>query len=442
MSKKLKVAKEDKKIFVLDTSVLVYAPNAYESFKGHSVIIPITVLDELDKLKRYGDGAGRNARVAIRNLDAISDVGEIHLGITIKNNISIKIDTSPYGSLGPDPTYGDAKILACAAKIKENNPKAFVVLISKDINLRTRAKAFGILAQDYEKDKLSYSDLYDGFRTLENEDIGEVLNSGGVVSISDYKLPSLFPNECVLFTNKNGKGIGSGRVIGKQIKPIKEQLAWNLEPKNKEQLYAIDLLLDANIPLVSIIGAAGSGKSLMSVACGLELVLNRKIYNNFILYRPIQPMGNDVGYLPGSLSEKLDPWFAPIDDSFAYLFSDKSNRKDGWKTQLHQYITNGTIQKEALTYIRGRSIPKSLILIDEAQNISKEEIKTILTRVGMNSKIIINGDISQIDNNYLDATNNGLTYTIEKFKTSELAGHISFKKGERSALATLASEIL
>jgi len=431
-----------RKIFVLDTSVLVYDPNAYKSFKGNNVVIAITVLDELDKIKKFPNESGKNARVAIRSLDAISSLGEIHIGVPIDDDIVIKIDTSAYGSLGSDPTYGDSKILACAAKVNEANPDSKTILVSKDINLRTRAKAFGIIAQDYEKDKIPSSDMYEGFQTIKDEDAGLALFTAGVISSQDHNLGDLYPNECALFVGNDEKGIAPGRKIKDQIKIIKDQKPWDLELRNKEQLFAADLLLDVNIPLVTIIGKAGSGKTLLSVACALDLVLNKRKYDSFIIYRPIQPMGNDLGYLPGTLDEKLDPWFTPIDDAFAFLFSDKSRKKDGWKAQLHQYIDNGTIQKEALTYIRGRSIPNSLILIDECQNLSKEEVKTILTRAGTNTKIVLTGDIEQIDNSYLDATNNGLTYIVEKFKDSELAGHITFMKGERSLLATKASEIL
>jgi PhoH-like ATPase len=431
-----------RKIFVMDTSVFVYDPNSYTSFAGNDVLIPITVLDELDKIKKFPNESGKNARVSIRNLDLISNLGEIHNGIQIDNDIIIKIDTSAYGAIGLDPTYGDSKILACAAKAKENNPNSKIILVSKDINLRTRAKAFGLIAQDYEKDKIPSKDLYDGFQTIKDQDAGLNLFDLGYISVNDYGLHDLYPNECMLFTGNDGKGIAAGKRVGDKIRLIKDKSPWNLKLRNKEQLFATDLILDNTIPLVTIIGKAGSGKTLCAIASALELVIEKKQYDSLIIYRPIQPMGNDVGYLPGTLDEKLDPWFTPIDDAFAFLFSDKSKKKDGWKIQLHQYLDNGTIQKEALTYIRGRSIPNSLILIDECQNLSKEEVKTILTRAGTNSKIILTGDIEQIDNSYLDATNNGLTYVVEKFKDSELAGHITFEKGERSPLASKAAEIL
>ncbi|HEY4877144.1 MAG TPA: PIN domain-containing protein, partial [Puia sp.] len=264
----------DRKIFVLDTSVLVYDPKSYLSFTGNDVVIAITVLDELDKLKKSANESGKNARVAIRNLDTISGVGEIHNGISIENDITIKIDTSAYGALGPDPTYGDNKILACAAKIKENAPNSKVILVSKDINLRTRAKAFGLTAQDYEKDKISSSDMYEGFRSVKDEEAGSALVAVGVISIDDYDLSDMSPNECVLFVGPKDKGIAAGRRIGNQIKLIKDQHPWNLELRNKEQLFAADMIMDPNVSLVSIVGVAGSGKTLTTMACALEAVIN------------------------------------------------------------------------------------------------------------------------------------------------------------------------
>jgi PhoH-like ATPase len=429
-----------RKTFIIDTSVLVYDPNSFTSFIGNDVVIPITVLDELDKIKKFANEVGKNARIAIRNLDIISNLGEMHVGIPIDDDIFVKIDTSAYGALGSDPTYGDSKILGCASKMKEKEPDAKIILVSKDINLRTRARAFGLIAQDYEKDKIPSTDLYEGFQIIKDQEAGLALFAAGTILVQDYsQLVDLYPNECVLFVGDDGKGIAPGRRIKDQIKLIRDKNPWGLELRNKEQLFATELLLDPNIPLVTLIGRAGTGKTLVSLACGLELTLEKRLSNKMVIYRPIQPMGKDIGYLPGTLEEKLEPWMSAITDGFEFLVD---STKDGWKHKMHQYLEDGKIQMEALTYVRGRSIPNAFILVDEAQNLSKEEVKTILTRAGTNTKIVLTGDISQIDNSYLDATNNGLTYVVEMFKESELAGHVTFAKGERSALATVASEIL
>jgi PhoH-like ATPase len=225
-----------------------------------------------------------------------------------------------------------------------------------------------------------------------------------------------------------------------KLRLIKKYHPWGISGRNKEQNFAFDLLMDKNIDLVTFIGKAGTGKSLITLAAAMELVCGRKEYDKFIIYRPIQSVGNDVGYLPGTMEEKLAPWFQAIMDNMEALLTVKNG--DGWKRELETFQRKGLIEMEAITYIRGRSIPNSIIMIDECQNLSKEEVKTILTRAGEGTKIILTGDIEQIDNSSLDATSNGLAYVIEKFKTSNLAGHVTFIQGERSKLATLASEIL
>jgi PhoH-like ATPase len=256
-----------------------------------------------------------------------------------------------------------------------------------------------------------------------------------------YGFDDLNPNECVMFENEHGDGIAMGRKTnGNKIKLIKKTNPWTIHSRNKEQSFAIDLIMDKGVDLVTLIGKAGTGKSLIVLATALELVINRKEYDKFVIYRPIQPVGNDIGFLPGTMEEKLGPWFQAIMDNMETLFQFKNG--DHWKRELEHFQKKGLIEMEAITYIRGRSIPNAIILIDECQNLSKDDVKTILTRAGENTKIILTGDIEQIDNSSLDATSNGLTYVIEKFKESDLAGHITFTQGERSKLASKAAEIL
>lgn len=431
-----------RKIYIIDTSVLVYDPNGYKSFSGNNVVIPISVLDELDKLKNLPNEAGKNARVCIRALDAICSNGEIHKGIQIDNDILLKIDTTNNPDTFGPGSYIDNKILACAYNIKKDQALVPTILVSKDINLRIRARAFDLKAEDYEKDKIPVSDLFSGNRTVENEEVGELLLQKG--QLEDYRLyddlHELLPNECVHFVNSTGDGVSIGRRVGDKVKVIQDKNPWGLDLRNKEQAFAVDLLCDPRISLVTLIGKAGTGKTLVAVASGLEMVLERKFFNKLIIYRPIQPVGNDLGFLPGTLEEKLAPWMFAISDSFEFLFETKSGNK--WKTMFDMYQEKGKIQMEAITYVRGRSIPNAFIIVDECQNLSKEEVKTILTRASSGTKIVLTGDIEQIDNSYLDATNNGLSYVVEKFKDSDLAGHITFSKGERSALASKAAEIL
>ncbi len=839
--------------FVLDTSVLVSDPYAINSFNDSEVILPITVLEELDKLKKFPAEVGKNARLAIKQLDAISNSGDIILGVELNNNIQCKIDASNYGVIGNDASYGDSRILGCATTLKTTGKN--VILVSKDINLRVRAKALGIMAQDYENNTVTTYELYGGCREIVNANLGNKLQTNGSLDGLEFKTKStitLNENECVLLNNHKGEGVSIGRRIGSKVQLVRSFNPWGLEPRNKEQMFLIDLLMDTNVPLVSVIGRAGSGKTLISLACCLELVLNKKLYKNLIICRPIQTIGGELGFLPGpqpldakiltpngwttmgelqvgseviakdgsiskvlkifpkgekdvfkittsdnvsteacedhlwyttnmherqinrngsikttakiqqtlkskhylprneaaqftktqlpispytfgvylgdggssdghltitgkekelldrvslevakygcflhqqkgnklshriyyegeqigkkgaynvkitnlitgecsiyksigevsklfnihpttlskrckkhtvindnkyeyldsklfsshpmvqligelglhgkhawekfipkqylyaaledriellkglmdtdgtiktsgemsytttskqlaidvielvrslggraslcmrdrrgnaniikgvqvvarrvsyeftislpsninpffisrkanrhnpnrqtvpsritnveyvskkevqcilidhpehlyvtdnfivthnTVEEKISPYYSAISDAFARLFAskNKANKTDTWKDQLFRYIDAGVIQQEPLTYMRGRSIPNALILLDEAQNLSKEEIKTILTRAGEGSKIILTGDVEQIDSGYLDAMNNGLTYVIDKFQSSHIAGHITLIKGERSELATISAEIL
>lgn len=437
------IKNKNRQILVLDTSVLVHDPNAINTFSNSEIYLPITILEELDKVKKLPNDAGRNARIAIKQLDLLADQGSIHQGIKIINNNILKIDVNDYGHLGSDANYGDNRILACARKLQSSNKSQTVALVSRDINLRIRAKAFGLTALDYNKNRSNELDFYTGIKKINNEEMGARLISDGELILDEFKeLQDLFPNECVMFLTVDNKFIAAGRKYKDHIKLIREKNPWGLIPKNPEQQLAIDLMMDPKIPLISLVGSAGGGKTLITLACGLELVLNQKRYNTLSIYRPMQSFGPGTGFLPGGLEEKLNPWFAAVDDSFSVLFSGNSKKKNSWKETLYQYMDDGTIQKECLSYIRGRSMPNSLIIIDESQNCSKEEIKTIITRVGQNSKIILTGDIQQIDNSHLDATNNGLTYLIEKFKEYDVAAHITLTKGERSSLASIAADIL
>lgn len=432
-----------RQVFVLDTSVLIYDPNSLNTFKESDVVLPIAVLDELDKLKKQSGEVGRNARLSIRKLDEISNSGDIIKGAELDDGITFYVDASLNEVIGLDKNYGDNQILGCLNNLHKKNSNT--ILVTRDINLRVRAKALGIPSQDYTNDKSTFDELYSGHRVIQNEEAGRALAESdfGYINCADYDFDDVMTNEFILFTDSEGQSICPGRRYGKVINRVEDPSPWGLNLRNKEQLYLADLIMDTSIPLVTVTGKAGGGKSLVTIGCALELVLNAKKYDQVIIYRPIEPMGNDIGYLPGTAEEKLEPWFSAIDDAFAFLLSDgKSRKKDAWKEKMYQFIDNGTIKKEALTYIRGRSIPNALIIIDEFQNLNPEEAKTILTRAGVGSKVILTGDIEQIDNNRLDAMSNGLTYVIDRFKGSRLAGHITLTKGERSELATLAAEIL
>ena len=437
-----------RKTFILDTSALVTDPSCFKSFPESDVIIPIVVLGELDKLKKQSGDTGRKARVCIRLIDEISSTGNINDGIRLDSDILLKVDSTyrdlhkePYSHLG-EPEYGDTSILACAIDYFKILEKDSVTLVSNDLNLKIKAKGHGLLAQSHEESNLSLTDLFVGAQTLIDEGAGQDLQEFNAIDPKEYDIV-IKQNECIAFENEDGDTIALGRMGKELIKPLKRWYPWDLSARNREQSFAIDLLMDRNIDLVTLIGKAGTGKSLIALACAMDLVINRKEFDKLIIYRPVQEVGNPIGFLPGTLEEKLAPWMQPIMDNFEVLLSKKNSKnQEGWKRELEALQKKGKVEMEAITFIRGRSIPNAIILIDEAQNLKKDDIKTILTRAGEGTKIILTGDIEQIDNRDLDALNNGLTYTIEKFKEFDIAGHITLTKGERSKLATKAADIL
>jgi PhoH-like ATPase len=436
-----------RKTYILDTSVLVSDPNAYNQYHNSDVIIPVAVLNELDNLKKLASESGKGARAAIRLLDDISAQGNISTGISLDNGVSLKVDATYYDPFlhsfygFGNPNYGDTQILYCA--LIHHMEQGNVTLVSNDINLRVKAKSREINAIAHISQNFHATDLYAGIQIVTDPDAGLELQQNGSIDPRLFRL-DLNPHECVLFEDQDGNGIAMGRKVNfDKIKLIKKNFPWGISAKNKEQAFAIDLIMDKGVDLVTLIGKAGTGKSLITLAAALDMVVNQKKFNKFVIYRPIQPVGNDIGYLPGTMEEKLGPWFQAILDNFEFLLGANDKRgSNNWRQSLEMFQRKGQLEMEAITYIRGRSITNSIILVDECQNLTKEEVKTILTRAGEGSKIILTGDIEQIDNSELDATNNGLTYIIEKFKDSELAGHITFVQGERSRLASRAAEIL
>jgi PhoH-like ATPase len=444
------------KIYVLDTSTIIHDPYCLERFPNSNIVIPVYVLNELDKLKKFPSYVGRNARVFIRLLDDICQLGNINKGIVlddISSFIRVDIEYDDLTKFG-DPTYNDNKILACACRL---NQTADIVLVSRDITLRIKGEAFELTTENYEKDQdkdKQVSSIYSGVKFIKNAELSGRLCEEGFVACEEYKeLEEVLPNECVYITDEYGSGVTLGRKIRNEIKRIRTKEVWGLETRNKEQAFAVDLLLDPDVKLVSLIGIAGVGKSLLAIAAGLELLIGKKEYSNLIVYRPIQPIGKELGFLPGTITEKLGPWMEAVNDSFELLTSKyetsearrkrkvkgkKNNKK--WRESLFQY--SDFIHLEPITYIRGRSIPNSYIILDESQNLNKHQIKTVLTRVGEGTKIVLTGDVEQTDNEDLDAINNGLTHVSSAFRHSPIAGHITLVRGERSKLATEAAKIL
>lgn len=422
------------KTFLLDTNVLLHDPTALKVFDDNEVIIPISVLDELDDIKIRMDEVGRNARLVTRMLDDLRSLGSLSNGVKLGESlIKIELNCSDNVPTGLSRDKVDNKILSVAITL--TNEGKNVIVVSKDINLRVKCDVCGIKAQDYNKDKVAekVDSIYGGVQKIfiDSKKIDELYYNGSVnLDIT------AFPNEFIIMKSNSCE---SQSVIGRHIKDglikllkIPKSIS-NIIPRNAEQRMAIDLLLDPKINLVTLIGFAGCGKTLISVASALHQVLdNSKLYDRLLISRPIQPMGKDIGFLPGTISEKLMPWMKPLYDSLEYLLG-------------QNYDTIGLeslVQVEPLTYIRGRSIPKSFMILDEAQNLTQAEVKTIITRMGENSKIVLCGDIQQIDNIHIDFSNNAITQVIEKFKEYSIAGHITLRKGERSELANLAAKIL
>jgi PhoH-like ATPase len=438
-----------KRTYVLDTNVYLTDSHCFKKFGRNDVILPLKVLEEIDKHKKRQDGVGANARHTIRLLDELRAKGNLHKGIRIDKGLGIiRAVYSDVSALPPemDKRDPDNIIIAAALNEKNENPNKKVVIVSLDINLRVRCDALGIECEDYNENQVVKREehIYTGFtKHLVDDQTIDHFYSGEKLFI-DKEEKNLLPNEFVmLVSSSNDKKTALSRFINYNKPLIKvdeyKHGIWDVKPRNKEQAFALNLLMDPNVPVVSLIGAAGCGKTLLAIAAGMEQTLDEgqyePIYKKLVVSRPVMPMGRDIGFLPGTLEEKMAPWLAPIQDNLKFLMGDD-------RVALEMYSERGLIEIEALTYIRGRSIANAFIIIDEAQNLTIHELKTIITRVGEGTKIVLTGDVEQIDNVYIDARSSGLTYALEKFKPYELAGHISLQKGERSKVATLASKVL
>lgn len=428
------------KIYILDTNVLLHDPTSLVAFEENEVVIPLVVIEELDTFKDKENETGRNARQVARTLDAYRELGSLNKGIELPNSglLRVELNCTSNIPIHLDPNKADNRIIGVALGLAQQHPDKKVILVSKDINMRIKGDSLGVESQDYHRDHIvdNADELYSGFVEIimPDADIDAFHDNKEVLS----PIP-LHPNQFTLLkSDLNPKKSALAKSFGPD-EPLKRVLdqkdVWGIKAKNKEQTFALNLLMDPDVNLVSLIGLAGSGKTLLSIAAALQQTVETKEYKRIIVSRPIQPMGKDLGFLPGTLEEKISPWIAPLNDNLEFLF-------DGDIKTLEMFKESGIIQIEALTYIRGRSIPNSFIIIDEAQNLSVHELKTIITRAGDGSKIVLTGDIEQIDSPYLDAVSNGLSIAVEKFKEFDIVGHITLRAGVRSELATLAAKIL
>ncbi len=426
------------KNFILDTNVLVHDPYCFENFEDNSIIIPFPVLEEIDKLKKNSGSVGQNARKVNRFLDSLRSKGKLTEGVRLESGGTLRIVVfDEFKSKLPPfaaSNYKDNAILLYMMELCLVD-KLPVILVSKDINMRVKADIMGLKAEDYLHDKVEIDDKLSGINIVDNPSLRDKFIDRDELSADELPEP-VGANEFVDF----------GREIFGRVSPDRERIvpleitmetsSWGIMPRNNEQMMAMELLLDDDVRVVFIPGMAGTGKTLISLACGLRKVVDEKKYERLMVARPIIPMGQDIGYLPGSMEEKINPWMTPIYDNLYLLFSNRH-------MDLEAFLKKGEqLQVEVLSYIRGRSIPNQYFIIDEAQNLSPHEIKTIITRVGENTKIVVIGDPYQIDNSYLDAYSNGLTYAASRLSNKSLAGHITLTKGERSELATLAAELL
>ncbi len=427
------------KTFVIDTNVFIHRPDALLSFRDNEVVIPLWVLEELDRLKSYSDERGRNARQAVRLLHELSRQGNLSEGVRMDNGSVLKVALNRITDVPMelDREKTDNKILLTAYALQQEGRRVFFV--TKDINARVKATALGIRTVDYEKQKVDISQLYTGCVEIDtSHEMLQKLAETGSVAWNER----LTPNEFVLLRGKNGESTltrysaqrGALDFIDPNVAPVS-----GIKPLNERQRMAFDLLLDNSISLVTLVGKAGTGKTLLAIAAGLKKVLVDKEYTRVMVTRPVIPMGKDIGYLPGAKSEKLASWMQPLFDNLEYILSgySKQNAKS-----IDQLISNNLIEMEALTYLRGRSLPGQYIIIDEAQNLTPHEIKTIVSRAGAGTKVVLTGDPYQIDSPYLDSSSNGLIYLVEAFKGRTLYGHVTLLKSERSELAELAAELL
>ena len=439
-----------KKNYVIDTSVFLSDADALFSFANNDIFIPLKVLEEVDGHKKRQDSVGFHARKFIKHLDGLRANGSLNKGVRPNQGKGIiKVCDADYSDVLPrslDLAIADHIILASALKIQKEWTKRKTVVVSRDINMRVIANSLGLEAEDYETlQAVEDADkLYDGFEEiLVDDQIIEHFYAGEEIVLDEEQGVRLHPNQFLMLqSSANPKKTALCRFNAPHL-PLKPtlqkwpEISWGIKPRNKEQAFAFDLLFDDDVPLVTLIGKAGSGKTLMAIAAAMEqtLGMGKTVYKKIIISRPVQPLGKDIGFLPGTMEEKMLPWLKPIQDNLQMVVGHD-------KTMLQSFMEKGQLEVEALTYIRGRSISDAFVIIDEAQNLTAHEVKTIITRIGDNTKIVLTGDVEQIDNIYTNETSNGLAFAVEKFKTYDLSGHITFKRGERSKLATLAAKIL
>ncbi len=433
------------KNYVLDTNVLLHNPGSMYAFGDNHVVIPIYVIDEIDNFKKDLSDLGRNARQVARQLDALRENGCLSQPVKTGHGGTLSValgHRSPLNSPG-DSRKMDNLILEVALEVRDKDVEATTILVTKDVNMRVRGDALGLVARDYDEQNVRIEELYSGNSEIEISGamIDEFYSEGSV-----HLEEELSPNQYMLLRNEDNPGqtalarYDADKDAAVPVRKLREGV-WGIRPRNKEQHYALDLLLNDDIKLVTLVGKAGTGKTLLALAAGLHKCLEDQTFHKLLVSRPIFPLGKDIGFLPGDINEKLNPWMQPIYDNIELLLGiNQGDKKEG--RSYAELFEMGYINIEPLTYIRGRSLPSVFMIVDEAQNLTPHEVKTIITRAGEGTKIVLTGDPYQIDNPYIDASNNGLTTLVEKFRKEGISGHITLEKGERSKLAELATQVL
>ncbi len=437
------------KIFVLDTSVILYDHNAFENFQEHDVAIPIQVLEELDNMKSGNDTRNFEARSFIRLIDDVSQKHMVNMWLPLngksKGSFKVIMDTKN-AEVDAESVFGsnkiDHRILNSALGLQEENPEKTIILVSKDICLRLKAKSLGLYAEDYQTGKIKNIDeLYTGETIIDKfpEKLINDLNKLNSLPAGSFNIQTLKSNHFYILKGKKDSVHAFFNSKSGQLEKIIEQPVFNIFPKNIEQAFAIHALLHPDIKLVSIQGNAGTGKTLLALASALE---QRKHFRQIYVTRPIVPLSNkDIGFLPGDIKSKIDPYMAPIWDNLKFI-KDQFANDEKMQVKIDELVATDKIAIAPLAFIRGRTLSKIFFIVDEAQNLTPHEVKTIISRAGENSKFVFTGDIYQIDTPYLDAESNGLSYLIDKAKEHPLYAHITLQKGERSELANLATELL
>ncbi len=450
-----------KKSFILDTNVILFDPQAFLKFGSHEVVIPIAVIEEIDHFKRDMSENGRHARQFSRLIDELREDGELSTGVKLSNGGVLRIVLG-YGT-NPLPVdfnldKADNRILATVMAMGKEKPKRSITFVTKDVNLRIKGDALGVKAEDYEPSSVEPEALYSGSMALNVDShlVDEFYSKKKLAVDSSFfegnknGVKELRPNEFVILKDvANPTHTAMGR-YSKELEALvpvfkPSEGIWGIFPKNAEQSFAIDALLNDDIKLVSLLGKAGTGKTLLAIAAGLAKTVDEGVYHRLLVSRPVFPLGKDIGFLPGDIEEKLNPWMQPIYDNIDFLFgatAGTGNRARGAGKGCQELMNQGLLQIEPLTYIRGRTIPQQYLIVDEAQNLTPHEIKTIITRAGDGTKVIVTGDSYQIDNPYVDSANNGLVYLVERLKGESIAAHVTLVKGERSKLSELASNLL